>query len=229
MRLAASRALRKLALDGVPEIEAMVEGGLLEAVGAALSLPDVRGATAGNLLHALCRLVKDSQEALTAMAQPACPLPTAIAAAVQRATAPAPAHAALLPEAGEPPREGYTRGHSDDDPDGDPLEEAADLLDELWQRLPEAPGDVIARWAAPTLPAALAVAEAGDGGVSLALRAAVNVLSTEAGGERWEDQGARLREPPPGQAPRALAPLHALAVPRMAAVVVRAMQAEDPH
>lgn len=188
---AASRALRELALAQSLFLDDMLHEGLLPAVSKALvasvgTAPPSLG-DAGNLLHALCRLVKDSEEALTSMGA-LTDLADAVGAAllVAAAAPPPPPPAVGASKRGRPQR---TAPATEDDPaavaaaedaeeDDDAVEQGADLADELWQRLPLAPQPVWKRWAQAMLPGLLALARH-DNGAYPSLRALVNMLGCE--------------------------------------------------
>jgi hypothetical protein len=254
----ASRALRELTLGHSEFLDEMLENGLLPAMSKALlgsggaAMPSL-GDTA-NLLHALCRLVKDSQEACTALSTPNSTLAEAVGSALLAAAA-APPPPAPDPGASVWGRRRKAPVAEDDDPaaaaaaedaeeDDDAVEQGADLADELWQRLPGATQPVREHWARAMLPGLLSLVR-NESGAFGTLRAIVNLLGCEriggdgaaepvdaagdeAGGEQGEEEAEEMSVAAAGVPVYYDGPLTRAALPGVALAVAELLRANDP-
>lgn len=197
--LPASFAVLALALDHSELLEDMVSNGLYAAMSEVLATT-VHPGVIGNLLHVLCRLVKDSQDALLALADVNCGVAEACGAALTTACkSPAAASAPSKPE-------GNSGGGDTEQEADDPFFQGAEFLEELWGRLPDAEEATQAYWAqhsAPALAACLALED--NEAASAFITPALMLLTTEE-----EETG----------------PYHALLLPGICRCVLRGLRVE---
>lgn len=223
----ASRLTLDLALGSSDVLDELVPEGLLPAICKALqslnaladeSQPGVgarrrlamSGASA-HLLHALCRLVKDSQDAVTAMADVGCGVAEAVGlalgAAVQAWKA-APPAAAADGDAGADAEDGDDE--KEGEADEDPIAEGTDLCAEIFERLvdvSDSSPEIVQYWGNHVLGPLVEVLQHADHGPN-AMRCVLNILACEVD--------------------KAGGPWHARALKPLAAAIASKLSSDDP-